>query len=152
MRYWLLLRASILALNGIAQDMIEIPYQEYFEYDQEYGLHREKGNFALSLSWDQDTLKWRSDDALQYDASIIQQETEKYIAALSMDSTYVFYSKNDERLYYLMKWETTYTAYGVGKGAFGLKEMVAHMMQVITNGGHAQDVMTFLREQEDYDF
>jgi len=137
---------------SLAQDSIEIPYQVYYEYDQEYGIHREKVNDVLGLQFGNDTLKWRSDDALQYDFSVILRETEKYIVALSRDSTHVFYSKGDKRLFYLMKWETTYTAYGVGNGPFGLKEMVAHMMRVIKRGGNAQEVMMFLVRQEDYDF
>lgn len=153
MRFLLIVLTSIMVhLHGTAQQLIEIPYKDYYEYDQEYGLHREKEDYLLSLSYHGDTLKWRSDNAFQYDLSIIQEETERYIVGLSKDSTHVFYSKNDQRLYYLIKWETTYTAYGVGKGPFGLQEMVAHMIRVIKKGGGAQDVMAFLVKQEEFDF
>ncbi|MEM9325840.1 MAG: hypothetical protein AAGA85_09295 [Bacteroidota bacterium] len=147
----LLLLLSLKMVSGAAQEAKQISYTQSFEYDQEYGLHREKGQFTLSLTYDGDSLRWQADQRLPEDHCRINERTDQYILATSADGTPVFYNVREQQLFYMMKWETTYTMYGVGAGPLGLRESVQLMMHVLEEGTIA-DVTGFLKKQASYDF
>lgn len=142
----------VFSFYACGQDKVVIPYDSHLEYDQEYGLHQEDGDYKLIIEYSEDTLRWKSDEAIPPDICHIQKKTSKYIIGVSKDGTYVFYNIQDKRLFYLMKWETTYSTYGVGKGPFALRESVTQMMHVIQSGGNETDVIEFLTRQAEYDF
>lgn len=152
MKYYSIVFSIIISATAFGQNKIEIPYTYYYEYDQEYGLHYEKGDYLLTVQYTDDTLSWSADSTYQLDVCHIKKHTDKYIVAQSKDGTYVFYSITDKRLFYLIKWETTYTAYGVGAGSLALRETVGHMMHEIAEGGAIEDVIAFLSKQASYDF
>ncbi|MEM9391960.1 MAG: hypothetical protein AAGA02_15890 [Bacteroidota bacterium] len=136
----------------IAQNKQNVAYNAYFEYDQEYGLHKEKGDYILSVEYNQDTLKWQADKNFSANTCLIEKRTVKYIIALSEDSTKVFYNLADKQLFYLTKWENSFTAYGIGRGSFTVRELVTHMMRLINTGNTEADVISFLSKQGEYDF
>ena len=138
--------------KGFSQSEFEVPYRKLVEFDQEYGLHIEKGDFLMKVAFDEDTLWWQSDKNLPMDASPILQQSDKYVMAQSNDGTYVFFDTKDKRLFYLIQWESFYTAFGIGTGSFALQEIVDHMMYRLINGQSKYDVMSFLIEQSSYEF
>ncbi|MEM6737781.1 MAG: hypothetical protein AAGC64_12870 [Bacteroidota bacterium] len=152
MKFYLISSSLIICTFSYSQSQITIPYSTYYECDQEYGLYREKGEYVLTIEYDEDTLRWRADDAFQLDLCEIKKKTEKYIVGLSADGTRVFYEVADQRFFYLIRWEATYTAYGIGKGSLALRETVSHMIQIIESGGKEEDVLAFLIRQAAYDF
>ena len=148
----LLLIHLLISTTCIAQNKDNVAYNAYFEYDQEYELHKEKGEYILSVEYNKDTLKWQADKNFSTTTCVIEKITDKYIIALSEDSTKVFYNRADKQLFYLTKWETSFTAYGLGKGSFGIFELVTHKIRLINTGHSEVDVITFLSKQAEYDF
>ena len=138
--------------KGFPQSEFEVPYRKLVEFDQEYGLHIEKGDFLMKVAFDEDTLWWQSDKNLPMDASPILQQSDKYVMAQSNDGTYVFFDTREKRLFYLIQWESFHTAFGIGFGSFALQEIVDHMMYRLVNGQSKYDVMSFLIEQSSYEF
>ncbi|MEM9391584.1 MAG: hypothetical protein AAGA02_13990, partial [Bacteroidota bacterium] len=140
------------SVTSYSQKKESTNYNSYFEYDQEYGLHREKGNYTLTVEYNNDTLRWQADKNFSTNVCMVEKKTDKYIIAQSEDDTKVFYSVTDKQLFYLTKWETSFTAYGLGKGSFTVRELVTHMMRLINTGNTEADVISFLSEQGEYDF
>lgn len=152
MRYVITSFFLVAVFTSLSQQKLAIPYTHYYEYDQEYGLHREKGDFMLTVEYSEDTLRWRSDDLLQVETYPIKKKTGNYVLGQSESGKSIFFNIQDQRLFYITKWETTYSAFGVGKGAFGIRETVTHMMQVLNSGQDEAGVMEFLINQAAYDF
>ncbi|MEM6526057.1 MAG: hypothetical protein AAGF85_06490 [Bacteroidota bacterium] len=148
----LLIVFIFLSVTSYAQKKESTGYSNYFEYDQEYGLHKEKGDYTLTVEYDNDTLKWQADNNFSTNVCTVDQKTDKYIIAISKDSTSIFYSIADKQLFYLTQWETSYTAYGLGKGSLALRELVTHMIRLINNSKTEEDVIQFLIQQAEYDF
>ena len=138
--------------KGFSQSEFEVPYHRLVEFDQEYGLHIEKGDFLMKVAFDEDTLWWQSDKTLLMDASPILQQSDKYVMVQSSDGTYVFFDIREKRLFYLIQWESSHTAFGMGTGSFALQEIVDHMIYRLLNGQSKYDVMSFLIEQSSYEF
>ncbi|MEM6642822.1 MAG: hypothetical protein AAF616_07580 [Bacteroidota bacterium] len=134
------------------QTLTEIAYSDYYEFDQEYGLHREKADYNLSIYSDEKTLVWKADDSFALDTCMVIKSTRKYVIAQSKDRTKIFYSIADQRIFYLRKWGSTWTVYGLGKGSFGVQELLTQIMHLLKKGGDEGEVMEFLAQQHQYDF
>ena len=141
-----------ISVANYAQEKESTYYNTYFEYDQEYGLHKEKGDFTLMVEYNNDMLRWRADKNFSDNVCVVDKKTKKYIIAKSEDATKIFYSIAEQLLFYLTIWETSFTAYGLGKGSFAVREVVGHMIRLINNGKTEADVMAFLSRQAEYDF
>ena len=139
-------------LLGISQDRQEIAYKNYFEFDQEFGLHKERSDFILIVERAHDSIKWKDDKQFGFSSGVILTETKNYLTAQMEDGTNLFYLKADHQIYYLKKWETTYTAYGFGKGSLSLQESVTQMIRLIKSGKTEAEVIDFLSKQAEYDF
>lgn len=137
---------------SLGQHNETINYKNYYEYDQVYGLHKEKGNYTLVVAYGDDTLKWQADKKFPANTCTIQKITDKYIVALSEDGTKVFYSRSDKRLFYMTRWETSLTAYGFGLGSLGIRESVSQMIRLINQDKSEEEVIAFLSRQAEYDF
>ncbi|MEM9895799.1 MAG: hypothetical protein AAF789_05475 [Bacteroidota bacterium] len=129
-----------------------VVYSNYFEWDQGYGLHQEKGDFELTVELQGDSLLWSADARFPSNKSLVLSSDRNHIAAFSNDVEMVFYHKREQQLFYLIKWENTYTAYGVGKGELAIEEALERIILLLNKGTGLEGVAEFLERQAVYDF
>lgn len=134
------------------QTTVEINSNAKYSRSQQYGLTETNMDYTLNISYDSESLKFRTAEKQAMTTYTVSKKTEKYVIGRNSEENYSFYDIKKKQLYYIDYYRNKYMTAGYGSGSAEIKQIVTIMMKKLKDGKSQKDVIQYLIEQTKYDF
>lgn len=146
--------SAILVLCGsvFAQKTVTAEYTAKLTCSQKYGFDTRKGNFLLTVVYDETNLKFNSDKGQTMTEYSVAKKTDKYVIGKDQSGNYSFFNIEKKQFYYIDYFMSRYLTAGYGASYSDVKQTVLKMMEMLKEGKTQKDVIQHLIDQTSYDF
>lgn len=148
----MVLAMVLLSAVAFAQEEVKADYFAKFICSQKYGLDVYDGSYKMTVIFDDETLKFSSEEGRKMDEYDVAKKTDKYVIGKNEGGNYSFYDIANKDFYYMDYFMSRYSTAGYGAGSSTIKQTVLKMMELLKEGKTQKDVIQYLIEQAEYDF
>lgn len=134
-----------------AQTTVTAPFTAKLTNSQKYGLDIMEGEFVLTVTYDDQNLKFNTREGQTMESYAVAKKTDKYVIG-ELGGNYAFFNIKKKQFYYIDYFMSRYTTAGYGPGYSEVKQTLIKMMDLLKEGSSQKDVIQDLVKQSEYDF
>jgi hypothetical protein len=152
MKKSLLIAISILIGSfAFSQTTVKSDFRVKLNCSQKYGLTTTGGDFVLTVSYDENSIKFNTSEGQSMDSYDVAKKTDKYVIG-NTGGNYCFYDIKKKQFYYIDYFMSRYFTAGYGPDYSEVKQTVLKMMDLLKDGKTQKDVIQHLITQTEFDF
>lgn len=141
MKKSLILIVFITTANFVfAQTTVTAPFTAKLTNSQKYGLDIIEGEFVLTVTYDDENLKFNTREGQTMESYAVAKKTDKYIIG-ELGGNYAFFNIKKKQFYYIDYFMSRYTTAGYGPGYSEVKQTVIKMMDLLKEDASQKDVI-----------
>lgn len=148
----MILAMTLLSIVTFAQQTIKTEYKAKLTCSQKFGLSTNDGDFVMTVEYDDEILKFNSEEGQTMTSYTVAKKTDKYIIGKDQSGNYSFFDLKKKQFYYMDYFMSRYSTAGYGAGYSVVKQTVLKMMDLLKEGKTQKDVIQHLVKQAEYDF
>ena len=143
---------TLLSLLAFSQTTVKTEFKAKLSCSQKYGLTTTDGDFVLTVTYDDETIKFNTSEGQTMTTYTVAKKTDKYVIGKDASGNYSFYDIKKKQFFYIDYFMSRYTTAGYGAGYSVAKQTVLKMMDLLKEGKTQKDVIQHLVSQTEYDF